>query len=204
MVIVLKDVDKQELALQFPALNCSLLRGAIWGTLDFACSYDGKTKEIAYNDLLDNYIPDSYEIRIDFNQKDSFGFPKVFEDSAIIENFALSNSIHFEDLHINKCDEKSCCLGIFPEYEWKGATSFIKDKIIPFFYWQSFRRIYGHEPWKGHSHGNTGLLEAMQLQPKESSKGCNRNKPCPCGSGRKYKKCCIKWDTVLKSKLVKR
>jgi preprotein translocase subunit SecA len=31
--------------------------------------------------------------------------------------------------------------------------------------------------------------------PEDPNKGTGRNDPCPCGSGKKYKKCCIKrWN----------
>ncbi|MBI9108665.1 MAG: SEC-C domain-containing protein [Spirochaetales bacterium] len=94
------------------------------------------------------------------------------------------------------CD--SCCLGIFPKYKWVGVTQFIKDKVIPFFYWQSYRRLIGEEPWRGFAHGRDGILEAMMQSPNEITKGNNRNLPCPCGSGRKYKKCCLRRDEHLK------
>jgi len=41
-------------------------------------------------------------------------------------------------------------------------------------------------------------------QPKNSSKEVGRNDPCPCGSGKKYKKCCMREDQrekLLRSKL---
>lgn len=198
---MLTEQDRNEISKNYPALNCSLQRRMIWGTLSFSCSYDSRTSEIIYDDSLDNYISDNYEIRIDFDQHDTFGFPKVFEDSGIIEEFAISNNIKLEDLHINKDNKNSCCLGIFPEYRWSGAVAFIKDKVIPFFYWQSYMRIYDKEPWKAYSHFNKGIVEAMCFPPKEVSKGYNRNKKCPCGSGLKYKKCCMGRDVILKAKL---
>jgi len=39
----------------------------------------------------------------------------------------------------------------------------------------------------------TGIKqEAMEFQQR---KGCTRNRPCPCGSGKKFKKCC--WHGVV-------
>lgn len=122
MDIMVIEKDLQEISQNYPALNYSLSRRIIWGTLEFACSYDYKMKEIVYDDFFDNYIRDSYEIRIDFNQNDSFGFPKLFEESEIIKNFALKENIRLEALHVNKDDCDSCCLGIFPEYKWVGAA----------------------------------------------------------------------------------
>lgn len=200
MVIALTEHDQQALN-EYPTLNCSLKRGVVWGSLSFACSLDQDTQELVYDDSVDDFISDSYEMRIDFNQPDTFGFPKVYEDSEFIKKFANDCGINLEDLHINKDDDDSCCLGIFPEYQWHGVSAFLRDKVIPFFYWQSYRRINGKEPWKAYSHGNAGIQEAMSLSPSHSSKGCSRNIKCPCGSGKKYKKCCMQRDAILKNKL---
>ena len=34
------------------------------------------------------------------------------------------------------------------------------------------------------------LPEATKIDPKYNGKKISRNEPCPCGSGKKYKKCC--------------
>ncbi len=201
MVIALTEQDQQTLNESYPTLNCSLKRGVVWGSLSFACSFDQCAQELVYDDSAANFINDCYEIRIDFNQSDTFGFPKVFEDSGFIKKFANDRGIKLEDLHINKNDDDSCCLGIFPEYQWQDALAYIREKVVPFFYWQSYRRINGKEPWKAYSHGNVGIKEAMSLPPSQCSKGCSRNIKCPCGSGLKYKKCCMVRDAILKSKL---
>ena len=201
MVIALTMQDQQDLDQHYPALNCSLKRGLVWGTLSIACSFDQCRRELVYDNSASNYICDDYEIRIDFNQFNSFGFPKVYEVSGIIKRFAEDSSIKLEDLHLNKDDDNSCCLGIFPEYLWQGTSAYIRDKIVPFLYWQSHRRIYGKEPWKAYAHGSEGIKEAMVLPPSQCSKGASRNIKCPCGSGQKYKKCCMNRDVILKSKL---
>ncbi len=203
MVTALTEDDHKKVSNFYPTLNCSLKRGIIWGSLNFSCSFDQDTQELVYDDSAADFISDMYEIRIDFNHADKFGFPKVYEDSGFIKKFANVRGIKLEDLHINKDDEDSCCLGIFPEYQWQGALAYIRDKVIPFFYWQSYRRINGKEPWKAFSHGNDGILEAMSLSPAQSSKGTSRNIKCPCGSGKKYKKCCMRRDAILKNKLTR-
>lgn len=203
MAIILTKQDQKDVTLLHPKLNCSLPREMVWGTLDFCCSYNNKNQEIVYNDFFNCYISDAYEIRIDFNQTDLFGFPKVFEESKIIRRFAEMHGICPEDLHLNTRDSDSCCLGVFPTYQWQGALAYIRDKIIPFFYWQSYRRIKEKEPWIGYSHGDHGIIEAMAMPVIEVSKAHSRNKICPCGSGQKYKKCCMGHDTILKSKLRK-
>jgi uncharacterized protein len=46
------------------------------------------------------------------------------------------------------------------------------------------RRVVGRE--------GAGLTPAAALQPSANmSKGVGRNDPCPCGSGKKFKKCCL-------------
>ncbi len=201
MVISLITQDQQDLTQHYPKLNCSLRRGVVWGTIDFACSFDQDGQELVYDYSTSDFISDSYEIRVDFNQLDTFGFPKIYEDSGVITKFAKDHDLKLEDLHIEKDDNESCCLGIFPEYQWKGVSAFIHNKVIPFFYWQSYRRINGEEPWKGYSHGFAGIKEAMALPPSQSAKGASRNIKCPCGSKSKYKKCCMRRDAILKRKL---
>lgn len=201
MAIKLIENDLHELRKNYPTLNCSFKSGVVWGTLHFDCSYSRETQELVYGNLFDNCVSDEYEIRIDFNEFDTFGFPKVYEDSGLIKKFANEKSVELKDLHMNENDHDSCCLGIFPEYEWTGVSAFIKEKVTPFFYWQSHRRVFGKEPWRGYLHDDAGILEAMTLSPAQSSKGRFRNVRCPCGSGGKYKKCCLLRDSNLKSKL---
>lgn len=204
MDIALTPQDCKEVLVNYPSLNCSLKRGVVWGALEFSCCYDSDKQEIIHDLSLGNQISDSYEIRIDLIHKDRFGFPTVYEDSEIIKNFAISTGVQLRDLHINKEEADSCCLGIFPEYNWKGVSNFIRDKITPFFYWQSYRRIHGKEPWSAHLHGDAGIIESMRHPPKEVGNNGNRNKPCPCGSGLKYKKCCFFRDSILKNELARR
>lgn len=200
MEIILTEKDKQEILQEFPLLNCSLKQQVIWGTLEIACSFDSDTEEIILGSSSDDYeyIEDSYEIRIDFNQLNLWGLPKVFEESSAILDFACSTGMDPGDLHLY--DDRSCCLGIFPDFCWLGAANYITNEILPFFYWQSHFRIHGEEARKGYSHGSKGIEEAMSIPVKEVLKGHNRNKPCPCGSGKKYKNCCIKRDEILKMK----
>ena len=190
MVRELTNRDKKEINEKFPSLNCEIKKQKIWGTLNFCCYYDKDTKKLEHNSFHPNRVEDSYEIEILFTERGSFDFPKVYETSEKIERK--------EDFHINIHHDNSCCLGIFPEYQWTSAYHFIIEKVVPFFYWQTVKRETGKEPWVGYSHGNEGLKEAMIL---DSAKGADRNKLCPCGSKIKYKKCCMKSDNLLRQHL---
>ena len=44
----------------------------------------------------------------------------------------------------------------------------------------------------GYIHDMTKKQQAAVVQPIRTEPKFNRNEPCPCGSGKKYKKCCIK------------
>lgn len=191
------ETDRKVIAESFPDLNSSIRKQRIWGTLRFACSYSTALNLLTYSDEFENFIEDDYEIEIVFALQDTNGVPIVFERSQIVRSFAESNNFKLPDLHIYEDD--SCCLGIFPEYQWQGAAHFIQYKVIPFFYWQSFKQIYGQEPWKALSHGDLGVAEAsqyFQLNKKNAFKGRNRNQPCFCGSGKKTKHCCGKINGI--------
>ena len=199
MDVKLTEQDKDNLEEHYPKLNCNLRSSVVWGTLDLSCSYDKKADQLVYDNSGCNYIEDNYEIRIDFNKKKHFNLPMVLEESRKIVSHAISLDMESTEFHVE--EDGSCCLGIFPNNIWKGTVDFISHKIIPFLYWQSHVRIYGKQPWKGYSHGADGIREAMTLSAKEAGK--NRNRSCPCRSGRKYKRCCLRRDEVLKTLLLK-
>jgi len=41
---------------------------------------------------------------------------------------------------------------------------------------------------------NAPIIKAVEFTKKQSTKKIGRNDPCPCGSGKKYKKCCLNND----------
>ena len=48
-----------------------------------------------------------------------------------------------------------------------------------------------HDENCGHDHGHShSHSHAAPVEPAKSAKAAGRNDPCPCGSGKKYKKCC--------------
>ena len=163
MDIVLIDEDVDTVREMFPQLNCDISSSRIWGTLDFCCWYDNASEELEHNSQHQKTIQDSYEIEINFDRKDLFGFPKVYETSGKILRFSVDSGVELKDFHVDKNDSNSCCLGIFPQCRWQGAADFILKKVVPFFYWQSHRRIKGEEPWEGHAHGDKGIENALAL-----------------------------------------
>ncbi|MBK1791351.1 SEC-C domain-containing protein [Persicirhabdus sediminis] len=200
MAFTVEQSDLQALDLEFPGLNFSRARNCIWGTLSFACSCDRKDQKIIYSNCGESYIEDSYEIKIDFSNRDTFGFPVVYEESERIATSLKAGEIDDSKRHIDTSDG-SCCLGIFPEYQWNGVTNFLYEKVIPFFYWYSFLQHHGEPPWHGFAHGHPGLIQAMSMVPSKVLKGRYSNKLCPCDSGKKYKVCCKSRDLALLRKI---
>jgi hypothetical protein len=183
------------------SLKCDFVKNTIQGILGFSCFYDSDSKEIVYSTNHPDLIVDEYEVLIDFNKRDIFGLPKVYELSNKIREFAESKGINSWDIHINP--DNSFCLGIFPIYKWTSAYDFIIKNVIPFFYWQSHYRIFGVKPWGELSHGNLGLLERLTVAIDSIEDSSLRNKPCLCGSNKKYKNCCLKKDRAIREFLIK-
>lgn len=181
-----KNNEISQIKNSFPELECNIEQQKIFGKLLFHGSYNKNNEKFYYNASRqdEKYIFDSYDIEIDFQEGDFFNFPKIYEISNKIKTFADLERISESELHINP--DKSCCLGIFPHYKYISAVDFINHKVVSFFYWQSFRKIFGYEPWGTHLHSIEGLLEDIRaIQPT------GRNQLCLCQSGKKYKHCCL-------------
>lgn len=198
----LREADVIEISNTFPYLNCDLKNNKVSGMLGFKCFYEEKSGQLILNKESSEALVDEYEIEIDFNKKDTFGLPVVYERSHKIEEHAKSIKIPIIDLHCNQ--DSSCCLGIFPNYQWTTACDFILNDVLPYFYWQSHLRIKRKEPWPGRSHGIEGLIESLTMPLKDIENGSIRNLPCKCGKGKKYKNCCLKNDRVIKEILIKK
>jgi hypothetical protein len=155
----LKEIDVKEISNTFPLLSCDLESKIISGKLEFSCLYDENSGQLMLNVENLETINDEYEIEIDFNKKDTFGLPVVYEKSHKIEEHAKKLNLPIIELHCNQ--DSSCCLGIFPNYQWTTACDFILNEVLSYFYWQSHLRINGKEPWPGRSHGIVGLIEEL-------------------------------------------
>ena len=202
MEIKLTSDDCKKLEENYPLLNCDLKNQRVWGTFQFSCFYDAKNKQLVHDEQADDCLSDIYEIEINFQKSDPFDLPRVIETSEKIVSFAKMEKIRTGDLHLY--NDGSCCLGVEYDYEWVDACKFIDDRITSFFFWQTYRRKFGSEPWEGYPHGSVGRIQggidSIKRIDKRINKiskrikGKNRNILCPCGSKNKYKKCCFYKD----------
>ncbi|MBC6414496.1 MAG: SEC-C domain-containing protein [Chromatiales bacterium] len=118
---------------------------------------------------------------------------RVYEFEGKIKQIAKELKRKYADLHLYP--NGSCCLGIDIEKKKKSLSEFVINDVFPYFVWQAYYAKYKEIPPVGeYSHGSKGLKEAQNdyestmVHPRKA--GAHRNKPCPCGSGKKYKKCC--------------
>ena len=145
-----------------------------------------------------------YIILIDLNKKDYHNnSPMVWETSEKIQNLAKEMNKSSIDLHVYP--DNRCCLGIRINEEELSLSNFIFEDVYPFFAWQGYFAKYKKEPPCGsYSHGKKGLDEALQEHKNSISSLAKRgrNEPCPCNSGKKYKKCCLHGDQEKKHSLL--
>lgn len=101
-----------------------------------------------------------------------------------------------------------CCLWLPPESRWDpfdpDALPIFLDEVAIFFDRQLVHEVTGDGSWPGgqRAHGYRGYLEfvadllggdrhllAVLVPILANASGISRNSSCPCGSGRKYKRC---------------
>ena len=68
------------------------------------------------------------------------------------------------------------------------------ELVVPFFYRLAYTDRYGldaakRDLWGEYSHGDEGFREYENEILSLASQVSGRNDLCPCGSGRKYKRC---------------
>lgn len=148
-----------------------------------------------------NCIEDVYSIEIDFNKPDINRYPVVFETDERIKKLAGSLGKSLIDLHLYT--DGSCCLGVFSPFDNLSLYSFVFERVYPYFVWQAYFSKYKKIPPCGECPHDLEKAIYSRIEDEQNNRnlllskwkdiltGNNRNKPCPCGSGKKYKKCCI-------------
>jgi len=179
----------------FPALDLNADRTKIVGELSFSAYYDGRKLHLDPKEAPKNKVfGGCYEIEIRLNDLDPYyGLPKVCESGGKILQFAAMKKIKPMDLHLNidaNGTDYYCCIGIFTTEEIQKMTlyTFVVEYIFSFFAWQAYRsRFLTTPPWGEYTHSQQGIFEKRA----EVLKKTGRNDPCPCGSGKKFKLCCL-------------
>ena len=191
----------------FPNLDYDNKTKKITGELGFCARYKNISCDNASKWVIElcdpdrnDCIEDCYEIEIHLGEPNTWdGLPTVIESGGRIKKLAQSLDKRLDDLHIY--EDNSCCLGIFPPYD--SLYKFIRNAVYPYFVWQAYYEKYKEVPPVGECPHNEEQSIAMRVKDEENNlkfllakqgkkpKGNFRNEPCPCGSEKKYKKCCF-------------
>ena len=202
----LTEIDTNWLYRCFPSLSFIAEDRKIVGELSFCACYDKTTGEMkielsgpeaAIRDS-NGFLCDVFEIEIQLGNEfcGHNGWPEVCEVGGRCESIAEKHGIRVIDLH-RFSDSKSCCLGIRHSREMNlTVIRFMSNLVIPFFYRLSYVDKYGIEAarenlWGEYSHGKEGYKEHKKDMFYITRRSTGKNKLCPCGSGIKYKKCCL-------------
>ena len=165
------------------------------------------------------FIQDVYDIEIRLDQLDQYKFPKVFETGGKIKALAKQLNKRLIDLHVYP-NGGHCCLGI-PFDENLTPNEFLsKEKnvlfdsnitlndfvlkiVYPYFFWQAYYSKYKKIPPCGEYSHQRGIEEAIEDVRKNVIPKTERNQKCSCGSGKKYKLCCLPKINEKRTELVK-
>ncbi len=181
----------------FPNLYYEANSQKILGELDFCAVYNKESGKIVIANLAeetDFLIRDVFEVEICLDDLDWNGWPKVYEVSGKYRRIAEKCKVPIIDLHIYS-HNRACCLGLkYRDSQRFCIEDFLYELVIPFFYRLSYTDKFGidrarKDLWGEYSHGAKGEIEHSLEIMHIARYNAGRNDPCPCGSGKKYKKC---------------
>ena len=188
----------EQLTARFPGLAYDVQAGEIRGEIGFCAAYDRDTGQLRIGDdadssALDTFLCDAFSVRIDLGRTDNNGWPIVYEVGGRSATIAEREGVGLIDLHF--FDDGRCCLSISYAHQRKiHVEQFVNELVIPFLYRLSYTDKYGiaaarEDLWGEYSHGDEGYREYEEEIRKFAAAKPGRNAPCPCGSGKKYKRC---------------
>ena len=191
------DSDIRWLRLDFPNLYYEADSQKIVGELDFCAVYDQESGKVTIGDLAeetDFLIQDVFDIEICLDDLDGNGWPKVYEVGGKYLKIAKKCKVPIIDLHIYP-NNSACCLGLkYRDNKQLYIKEFLHELVVPFFYRLSYTDRFGidrsrKDLWGEYSHGDKGHIEHFLEIMDIVRHNPGRNAPCPCGSGKKYKRC---------------
>ena len=194
--------DIKWLKSSFPNLSYDAEAQRIVGELDFCAAFNRHSGKLEYGcdpgvRALGTHLCDVFEIkiRLDSDSIKDNGWPTVYETGGKSNEIAAKNNVESIDLHF--FEDGACCLGIrYARARNLTLERFLYQLVIPFFYRLSYTDQYGIKAaqadlWGELSHGDRGHREHVEEILHFAQRGLGRNDPCPCGSGVKFKTCCL-------------
>lgn len=197
--------DIEWLEFVHPSLQYRRQAQRITGELDFYARYDSPSGKLQIKDFeRDDFIRESndaisdvfeIEIRLDPESIGSNGWPKVYEVGGRVRSIADKWNIAPVDLHLY--EDGACCLGIrYAQERNLTLERFLHELVLPFFYRLSYVDRFGlyaarRKLWGEYSHGDAGIREHESKMLDIARRSTGGDRACPCGSGSKYKRCCL-------------
>ena len=200
--------DLEWLTRCFPGLLYDENANEIAGEVPFCAAYDSRIDRVwignddAHRQLA-SFLCDSYSLRIDLNSIGSNGWPRVYEVGGRHQATSIKHNVDAIDLHF--FPDGSCCLGIrFSPERFLTVERLMDELVIPFLYRLSYVDRNGllaarRDLWGEYPHGDDGIRQYMSEMLDMASRDPGRNELCPCGSGRKFKRCHLDDVEALKS-----
>lgn len=200
--VTVEDSDIEWLRDAFPGLSYDPNTQVVSGDLDFCARYDGTSKRLQIEGAertsttqeSEARICDVFAVRIELGEvaDSAIDWPAVYESGGRCTSIAEALEIPVQELHVDS--DGSCCLGIQIDPGPNSLERFIDDLVVPFFYRIACAERFGiarvrQDLWDEYRHGADGLRDRLR---DLSSARTGRNDPCSCGSGRKYKVCCLR------------
>ena len=193
----LRTTEFEWLISNFPDLLHEPEPNILVGELGFCADYEPTQGDLRMGKEADrnspHYLCDAFFVRIELDSSDSNGWPEVYEVGGRHVDVAERQFIGVIDLHFFR--DSKCCLSIRSGAE-RGMNigRFMTELVVPFFYRLSYTERHGIDAardnlWDEYSHGEEGLREYHREVLDIAGQAPSRNDPCPCGSGRKYKRC---------------
>ena len=208
----LRTADLEWLARSFPDLLHDADSNTLVGEIGFCADYEPTQGDLRMGKEADinspYYLCDAFSVRIELDSPNSNGWPEVYEVGSRHVDVAECQSIGVIDLHF--FNDSRCCLSIRSGAE-RGMTigRFMTELVVPFFYRLSYTERHGIDAardnlWGEYAHGEEGLREYHREVLDIADQAPNRNDSCPCGSGRKYKRCHLDEVDVMRSESSRR
>lgn len=218
-VLELTEADVAWLRSRHPSLHFDAATETIAGELSFCAGYDKHDMQLYIEDrepdgrlrAMDSFICDVAEvdIRLDCETPNFRGWPKVYEVGGRSASIAAKYGVELSDLHVEA--DRACCLGIrYTQERNRTIDRYLRELVIPFFYRLAYIDRHGmaaaqNELWGEYAHGHDGQEEHARAMADIARRSEGRNRPCPCGSGTKYKRCClIEVEAALRMPLLSR
>lgn len=159
------------------------------------CTY---SREELINELRSRALEKLDAKRAELGEHDFFNMQKFLLLQIVDSKWKdhLHNMDNLQDgIHLRSWGQRDPLV----EYKIEGFQMFqnmidnIKEDLLYYLYRVSYSRAEEREVQEKKEqevYYNRGDEEAKPRAPKRAEESVDRNAPCPCGSGKKYKKCC--------------